>query len=115
MAWIGTANGSDGPTVRATANAEAYLDALGECDGGLGATDDPGVRSLQTRTVETESQIEPSEAGDWIEIATAHDAHAAVAVPLERNGVSHGVLAVYSSKKRRPNWKEDTYDSVVLL
>jgi DNA-binding CsgD family transcriptional regulator len=91
MAWIGE-TGPDGPVVRATAGADGYLDALRDACGGLGVTDDPGVRSLRTGTLETGLV---SGGGDWTGAAAAHGADAAVGIPLERNGVSHGVLAVY--------------------
>jgi len=111
MAWIGEGHRSNDTTIRATAGADGYLDDLRESADTLDAAADPGIRSLRTHETETEYRIEPSGDGGWQDVAAAHGAHAAVAVPLAHNGVSHGVLTVYvSDSEYMVPWREDVLE-----
>jgi hypothetical protein len=104
LAWIGTADHADEPTVRASAGADGYLSDLRDAVGSLEGTADPGVRALQS----AEPVSVHASDGDWATAATAHDLQAAVAIPLVDEGIEHGVLAVYLADSEYPvSWRED--------
>ena len=106
-AWLGEYTEMDGLTVHATANAEEYLETLRERCDSLNETDDPGVRSLRTGEtyfIECDTQSK----SQWSEAAEAHDIQVAAGLPLNQNGVFHGVLAVYlSDAEYLVRWRKD--------
>jgi len=94
MAWIGAADHHGELTVRAAAGADAYLADLRDAVGDLGAASDPGVRALRSGESVSANPI-PANGRPWTAVAAAHDLQAVVALPLEHEGVEHGVLTVY--------------------
>jgi len=100
MAWIGATDRDGAPTVRASADADAYLTDLRDAAGDLDAAADPGVRVLQA-SEPTSMSVSPIESADsdddrdWAAVATAHGLQAAMALPLVHERVDHGVLTVY--------------------
>jgi DNA-binding CsgD family transcriptional regulator len=94
MAWIGATDRRDGVTVRAAAGADAYLADLRDAVDGLDAAADPGVRALRSGESVSTNPI-PANDRRWTTVAAAHDLQAAIALPLEHEGIEHGVLAVY--------------------
>ena len=107
LAWIGTVDHADEPTVRASAGADGYLSDLRDAVGSLDGAPDPGVRALRSTGPVSVHGVDASD-GDWATAAAAHDLQAAVAIPLIHGGIDHGVLAVYlADSEYLVPWRED--------
>jgi hypothetical protein len=107
MAWIGATDRHGELTVRATAGADAYLADLRDAAGGLDAASDPGVRALRSGESVSAKPI-PANDRPWTAVAAAHDLQAVIALPLEHEGVEHGVLVVYlTDTEYLAPWREE--------
>ena len=107
MAWLGTFDSDGELVVRATADADDYLDGLRDAGCRLETVDDPGIRALRSQEPVSVVPIDSTE-GAWATVAADHGLQAGVALPLSHDGVDHGVLALYLAEAEYlVPWRED--------
>jgi hypothetical protein len=107
MAWLGTFDSDGELVVRATADADDYLDGLRDAGCRLETVDDPGIRALRSQEPVSVVPIDSTD-GAWATVAADHGLQAGLALPLSHDGVDHGVLAVYLAEAEYlVPWRED--------
>ena len=97
FAWIGETDDGDSVRPRTWAGSgQGYLDAVSLT---MGANDaPPAVAALSTGEVTFESNVATNlREAEWRKAALARELQSAVSVPLTYNGMSYGVLTVFST------------------